>query len=202
MLQFITDRLPGLEEVLRGGCRWVQLRMKYAADEDITATGVCVATLCRRYGAKFIIDDRVDLVKGIGANGVHLGKQDMPVREARAILGEGFIIGATANTLDDIRNAVAGGADYIGLGPFRFTTTKKRLSPILGLEGYSRIMEECRNEDIILPVVAIGGIGSDDIPALMHTGITGVAVSGSILNSPSPEMMTKEILKKINTWKN
>lgn len=86
-----------------------------------------VQELCRQYGATFIIDDRVDLVKEIGADGVHLGKLDMPIKEARKMLGKGFIIGGTANTFADIRQHVADGADYIGCGPFRFTTTKQKI---------------------------------------------------------------------------
>lgn len=201
-LQFITHKLDGLEEVLRGGARWVQLRMKGATDEEYLATARPVLALCHRYGATFIVDDRVEAAATLGADGIHLGKTDMPVSEARRRLGDGFIIGATANTFDDIRSAAAAGADYIGLGPFRFTTTKKNLSPVLGLEGYRDIMIRCRTEGITLPVTAIGGILTDDIPAIMDTGVQGVAVSGLILNSPSPETTTENIITTLDKWKN
>lgn len=201
-LQFITHKLDGLEEALRGGVRWVQLRMKDASDEGYLDVGRQSLALCRRYGATFIVDDRVEAAAELGADGVHLGKNDMPVEEARHRLGSGFIIGATANTFHDIRAAYQAGADYIGLGPFRFTTTKKNLSPVLGLEGYRDIMTRCRTEGITLPVTAIGGILTDDIPAIMGAGVQGVAVSGLILNSPSPEKTTQQIITTLDKWKN
>ena len=197
--QFITHTFNGLEEALKGGCRWVQLRMKDASDEDFSEMAMRFIPVCRKYGATLIFDDRVHLVDRLKADGVHLGKNDMPITEARKILGPGKIIGATANTADDIRAAYKAGADYIGLGPFRFTTTKKNLSPVLGLEGYRRIITECRNEGIVLPIVAIGGIGPDDLNELRHTGVDGVAVSGIILNSKNIKETTEKIIFK---WEN
>ena len=199
MLQFITHTVDGLEEVLRGGCRWVQLRMKDASDSDFKPAAAEAARLCRLYGATFIIDDRVEAVTEVDADGVHLGKNDMPVSHARKILGDKRIIGATANTFDDIVKASEEGADYIGLGPYRFTTTKKGLSPILGIDGYNAIMEQCRRNGINLPVVAIGGILAPDLPLLKCTGVAGVAISGAILNARDKEMTTKELLE---IWKN
>ena len=93
--------------------------------------------------------------------------------------------------------AVAAGADYIGLGPFRFTTTKARLSPVLGLEGYRDIMSRFRRLSQ-LPVVAIGGITPDDIPAIMQTGVTGIALSGTILGADDPVKQTENIIKLLN----
>lgn len=194
MLQFITHTSDRLEDVLRGGCRWVQLRMKDATDEEVLAVGAEVHRLCRKYGATFIVDDRVGLVGPLDADGVHLGKNDMAPSEARKILGA-KIIGATANTMEDVERALAEGADYLGIGPFRFTTTKKNLAPVLGLDGYRRIMAR----KIPVPVVAIGGILLDDLRDLKMTGVTGVAVSGLILNSTNPEETTRQIL---NIWKN
>lgn len=199
-LQFISngdsaeDHLQGIDTVLRGGCRWVQLRMKDAPDDIVAETGRRAAALCRRYNATFIIDDHVELVHTVGAHGVHLGKNDMPVAEARRLVGPLKIIGATANTIDDIRLAAAAGADYIGLGPFRFTTTKKNLSPVLGLDGYSRILRMARDEGIMLPVVAIGGITADDVTAIRRTGVSGIAVSGSILRADNPIEETQKFL--------
>lgn len=199
MLQFITHTDRGLEDVLRGGCRWVQLRIKDVCDAAFADVAVRALPLCRRYGATLIFDDRVELAAILGADGVHLGKKDMPVDEAREILGRSKIIGATANTVEDIKAADGVGADYIGLGPYRFTTTKKGLAPLLGIEGYSGIMAECRACGIMLPVVAIGGIEMADLRGLRSTGVDGVAVSGLILNSQDMEQITKDI---IYTWKN
>lgn len=201
MLQFIThrrgsyDELSGAEAVLAGGCRWIQLRMKDASPEEIAGTGRRLAAMCRCYSATFVVDDHVELVEAIGADGVHLGKNDMPVAEARRILGPDKIIGATANTLDDMFRAVEAGADYIGLGPFRFTTTKEKLSPVLGTDGYRRIMDGFRRHSS-LPVVAIGGITAADLDDIMATGVTGVAVSGALLTADEPAVTTRLFLNK------
>ncbi|MDE6256032.1 MAG: thiamine phosphate synthase, partial [Muribaculaceae bacterium] len=150
MLQFITHSINGRDEIegtiaaIKGGCRWIQLRMKNASDQEIIRTGKEIRKLCDEAGATFILNDRPDLALIVKADGVHLGKEDMSPRKAREILGNDRIIGATANTLDDALKAVAAGADYLGIGPFRFTETKKKLSPVLGLEGLARTMKELR----------------------------------------------------------
>lgn len=202
-LQFIshyTDTLSyldGIRMALQGGCRWVQLRMKDAADEDVMPVAREAQRMCRETGAAFVIDDRVEMVKALHADGVHLGKNDMPISEARRILGDTYIIGGTANTLGDVRRHYADGADYVGCGPFRFTTTKKRLSPILGASGYRSIISGMQEAGIGIPVVAIGGITPEDIPEIMATGVKGIAVSGSILRADDPAAMTRMILDDI-----
>lgn len=203
MLQFIShynerySYLDSIRMALEGGCRWVQLRMKEASEEEIIAIGLKVRKLCNQYQATFIIDDHVELVQAVGADGVHLGKKDMPVAQARAILGNDYIIGGTANTFDDVRMHYEGGANYVGCGPFRFTTTKKGLAPILGIEGYQQIIRQMQEAGIHLPVVAIGGITAADIPAILATGVTDIALSGTILNASDPVNKTKEIISKI-----
>ncbi|MBO7636620.1 MAG: thiamine phosphate synthase, partial [Paludibacteraceae bacterium] len=144
----------------------------------------------------------VELVAEIQADGVHLGKKDMSISEARAILGTDYIIGGTANTFDDVKAHYEAGASYIGCGPFRFTTTKKGLSPILGLEGYREIVQKMKQEGINLPIFAIGGITIDDIPSILQTGVTGIALSGAVLNAENPIEKTKQIIQIINKWKN
>ena len=207
MLQFIThrndryDEISGTRAVLEGGCRWVQLRMKDAPDEEFLRVGREVGRLCRQYGATFLLDDRVHLVTELGADGVHLGKNDMPPSEARQLLPEGKIIGATANTFEDIERAVAEGADYIGLGPFRFTQTKRNLSPILGLEGYRQILTRCRTAGITLPVVAIGGITAADIAGILATGVSGIALSGALLGAQDPSEETRKIVDILKHFK-
>lgn len=199
-LQFIThftdtySYYDSARMALEGGCRWIQLRMKDARPEELEQEALRMQSLCKSYGATFIIDDDVSLVKKIRADGVHLGKNDMPIAEARAILGKGFIIGGTANTFDDVKAHHEAGADYIGCGPFRFTTTKKNLSPVLGLEGYRSIVTQMKKAGIRLPVVAIGGITFEDIPAIMETGVTGIALSGTILRAADPVAETKRIM--------
>ena len=207
-LQFIThytERYTYLDSVriaLEGGCRWIQLRMKEASPEEILPIALEALALCRKYNATFIIDDHVEIAKQIKADGVHLGKLDMPITEARKTLGKDFIIGGTANTFEDVQMLYKDGADYIGCGPFQYTTTKKNLSPVLGLEGYCHIISQMKKTNIHLPIVAIGGITPKDIPSLMETGITGIALSGSILRAERPIDEMKETIKTIHLWKN
>lgn len=200
-VQFIThytETISYLESAriaLEEGCRWIQLRMKDATDEEVEPVAREVQTLCRDFGAYFVLDDRVELVKRLHTDGVHLGKLDMPVDEARAYLGPEFIIGGTANTFDDVQRLHRAGADYIGCGPFRYTTTKKNLAPILGLEGYRNILLQMEEWGINLPVVGIGGIGADDIADLKATGLNGIALSGSILRAQDPVGEMKRIIE-------
>ena len=191
-VQFITHRnerfgyVDGARMALEGGCKWIQLRMKGATDDEVRAAAAVILPLCKQHEAVFVIDDRVALAKELKADGVHLGKNDMPVGEARHVLGENFIIGGTANTFEDIERLHREGADYIGCGPFRFTTTKQNLAPVLGLEGYFTLVNRMRAAGILLPVVAIGGIRFEDIPDIMRTGVRGIAVSGAVLGAPDP----------------
>ena len=208
MIQFIThytekySYLDSVKLALEGGCKWIQLRMKDAAVDEIRPVAVKVQEMCRNYGATFIIDDHVDLVKELGADGVHLGKNDMPIDKARLILGKDFIIGGTANTFDDVRKHYANGANYIGCGPFRFTTTKKGLAPVLGLEGYSNIIRKMRQAGINLPVVAIGGITLEDVPRIMLTGVSGIALSGTVLRSENPVEEVRRVIEAEGNCKN
>lgn len=183
---------------LEGGCRWIQLRMKDACESEIERTALRLIPECRRRGAIFIIDDHVELAIKTGADGVHLGKNDMSVADARRMAGPDFIIGGTANTFEDIQRIAREGADYIGCGPFRFTTTKKNLAPVLGADGYENIISQMRKTGISLPLVAIGGITIGDIPDLMQTGVSGIALSGSILRSDHPVEEMKNVIRILN----
>lgn len=206
MLQFITHRTARYDEIegarlaLEGGCRWVQLRMKDAPQEEFLRTGREVARLCRASGAVFVLDDRAELVAALGADGVHLGRHDMPVAEARRLLGPDKIVGATANAFEDIARAAAAGADYIGLGPFRFTQTKRNLSPVLGIEGYRSILARCREQGIRLPVVAIGGITAADVAQILAAGAAGIALSGALLGADDPAAETRGIMKILKQY--
>lgn len=192
MIQFIThsntryDYVEGARLALEGGCRWIQLRMKDAKEVDFLLAAKQIGAMCKEYGATFILDDHVEWVGITGADGVHLGKNDMPVDEARNQLGANRIIGGTANTFEDVERLWRQGANYIGCGPYRFTTTKKNLSPVLGLDGYRHIISKMKAHDINIPVVAIGGILQPDIKDVMATGVSGIAVSGAILNAENP----------------
>lgn len=207
MLQFITHQtlrfsiVEGAVAALNGGCKWIQLRMKEAPLEEVEKTARQLIPLCKEHEAILVLDDYPQLAADLDVDGVHLGKLDMPVSEARLLIGEKYIIGGTANTFDDIQNLVRQDADYVGLGPFRYTETKKNLSPILGLEGYARIMQQCRDNELKIPVVAIGGITADDIPAIMETGVAGIALSGTILQAEDPEAETRKIIDLLNQYR-
>ena len=199
-IQFITHNtgsigyVEGARMALEGGCKWIQLRMKDASDDEVRKAAAEIQPMCKEKEAVFLLDDRVELAKELHADGVHLGKNDMPIDEARRILGEEYIIGGTANTFEDIQRIAAQGADYIGCGPFRFTTTKKNLAPVLGIEGYRDIIAKMRNAGINIPMVAIGGITPDDIDEILATGVQGIAVSGTVLNADDPVAMMKSLL--------
>ena len=199
-LQFIThqtDRYTYFESALmalEGGCKWIQLRMKEAPYEEVEAVALQLKPLCKEKEAILLLDDHVELAKKLEVDGVHLGKKDMPIDQARQLLGEAFIIGGTANKFEDVVQHYRAGADYLGIGPFRFTTTKKNLSPVLGLEGYAAILSQMKEANIELPVVAIGGITCEDIPAILETGVNGIALSGTILRAEDPAAETRKIL--------
>jgi len=179
-LHYITTSPEHAERACAGGVRWVQLRVKNTPYPQWKQLALDTQAVCRRHGATFILNDNPQLALEIGADGVHLGKEDMPPAEARALLGPKFIIGGTANTFADIEGLVAAGVDYIGLGPFRFTTTKEKLSPIVGLEGYETLLARHRAAGFPTPIIAIGGIGLTDVAPLLAAGLHGVAVSGAI----------------------
>lgn len=206
-VQFIThftDKISYLDSVsiaLEGGCRWIQLRMKNSDYATLLKTAREVRRLCNQYNAVFIIDDNVQAVLDACADGVHLGKNDMPIAEARQVLGNDRIIGGTANTFHDVVAHYESGADYIGCGPFRFTTTKSNLSPILGLDGYSEILRQMRERAISIPLVAIGGITKNDIPEFLEVGVSGVALSGSVLIADNPVNEMHDIIAKCNEYK-
>lgn len=203
MIQFITHSnsrygyVEGARLALEGGCRWIQLRMKDAEEAEFLSAAKQIAAMCKEYGATFLLDDHVEWVEQTGADGVHLGKNDMPVDEARKILGADRIIGGTANTFEDVERLWRQGANYIGCGPYRFTTTKKNLSPVLGLEGYRRIIGLMNEHGINLPVVAIGGILQPDIKDVMATGVSGIAVSGAVLNAENPAEEMKRFVDSL-----
>ena len=204
MLQFIThksDRFSIAEEVkmvIDGGCRWVQLRMKDVSDEEVKSVAEQIIPMCQETDTILVIDDRVELTMDLKVHGVHLGKNDMPAVDAREYLGAGAIVGVTANTAQDIIAYKKVDVDYVGLGPFKYTTTKSNLSPIIGLDGYRDIITEVRNAGVELPIVAIGGITLEDVAELMSTGVNGVAMSGAILSAENPTEYTKRVIEALN----
>lgn len=205
-LQYITHKndkfgyLEGALKAMEGGCRWIQLRMKDTEEEEFMSVAKELRKACTLYNSIFIIDDHVELVDKCGADGVHLGKKDMKPSDARRLLGNEKIIGGTANTIEDIENLIAQEVDYIGAGPFRFTSTKKNLSPTLGIDGYCKITKFKNKINDYTPLVAIGGIESEDIKDIINCGISGIAVSGTILNAENPSVKTKEVIEILKIY--
>ncbi|MBP8192248.1 MAG: thiamine phosphate synthase [Chitinophagales bacterium] len=180
---YLTQDLPDIshqelaEIACKNGIRWIQLRVKNKPFDEWLQIAKEVKQICDQFQTTLIINDNVAISKEVDADGVHLGKNDMSVAEARKILGKDKIIGGTANTIEDIEHLQSAGVDYIGLGPYKFTSTKEKLNPILGLEGYSIIQQF----NSTVPIIAIGGIKLEDVKSLMNTGIHGIAVS-SVIN--------------------
>lgn len=170
------------------GLKFIQLRIKDATDGEVLSVAEKLRPACDRHGALLTVDDRIHLLDTGLFDGVHVGKNDMPVAEARKITGNRFLLGATCNTSDDALKAIADGADYLGIGPFRFTETKKNLAPVLGLEGYRGIPQT-------IPVYAIGGITTSDLLPLKQTGVYGIAISGMLLQSTDAAQTGKKLLE-------
>ena len=198
----------------KGGADWVQLRMKHPLsnsppkeEREIHSTWLKIAQdtkfICKKYGARLIINDHVQIAKEVGADGVHLGKEDMSPKEARKILGNNFIIGGSSNTIDDVKWLMANGVDYIGIGPYRFTSTKEKLNPLLGLDGIKNIIRTIshywRGTGRDIPMIAIGGIKLEDVELLMETGIYGIAVSSGINMQEDKIGMIRKFVSAINT---
>ena len=175
-----AETLLQTDLVLRHGLADViELRMKDVPWETFLATAYETLALCRAYGVPLLINDQVDIALITGADGVHLGQGDMSPVEARRLLGAHALIGLTCNTSADLASACSLPIDYVGIGPFRFTTTKQKLAPILGLEGYRAL----QLHTYPLPAYAIGSVRPDDIPDLYALGLYGVAMSNSLIHA-------------------
>lgn len=183
------------KQVLQHGIKFIQLRMKEASNDEVIEVANYLRYLCDKHCALLTVNDRIDLLQTNLFDGVHLGKNDMPTKEAKKITSNKFLLGATCNTVEDVLQAIKHGADYLGIGPYRFTTTKKNLSPILGLEGYKNIIERLNKEKINIPFYAIGGIDIEDLVPLKQTGVYGVALSGTISNALDKQKTIKTIIK-------
>jgi thiamine-phosphate pyrophosphorylase len=197
-LQYISqgttseEQLNAVQSALDAGCKWIQLRFKNAEEEELILLAEKIKKLCETYQSTFIVNDHAHIVKAVEADGLHVVLTDMSIAEAKGIIGNNKIIGGTANTLEHVLQRVEEGCNYIGLGPFRFTATKEKLSPIVGLQGYEKIMKALYQQDISIPVYAIGGIVVEDVTAIIQTGIYGIAVSGIITNHSNKKLIVEQ----------
>jgi len=192
----IEDQELNIRKALDNGIKWIQVRWKNAPENEFIKLCEISKKLCSDKDTVCIINDHVHIAKNIDADGVHLGLKDTSIEIARHILGKNKIIGGTANTISDVLQRINEPCDYIGLGPLRFTSTKEKLSPILGFEGYEKIIHDLKEKSIEVPkIFAIGGVVLEDIERLQEIGIYGVAVSGQITNQPSIINKFKTVLQ-------
>lgn len=186
------EHLQNIQKACTYGAELVQLRIKNESEESVLKTAHVARAITAHFQTRLIINDYYKIAKEVKADGVHLGKTDEDPAMVREFLGNAFTIGGTANTLEDCQILLKKQVDYIGLGPFSFTTTKKNLSPILPLEEYQKITKEINGK---VPVIAIGGITLDDAPKILKTGVYGLAVSGEITKDFSKIHHFHRILK-------
>ncbi|MDQ8142888.1 thiamine phosphate synthase [Chryseobacterium sp. CFS15] len=192
----IAEQEINIRKALDNGIKWIQVRWKNAPENEFIELCENSKLLCSEYQSVCIINDHAQIAKDIDADGVHLGLKDISIEIARQILGKNKIIGGTANSISDVLQRMNESCDYIGLGPLRFTSTKEQLSPILGFEGYQKIIEGLRSKSLEIPkIFAIGGVVLKDIELLQQIGIYGVAVSGQITNQPSITKEFKTVLQ-------
>ena len=187
LLYVITDRLDEslpqrVSAALKGGATALQLRCKGASAREVLAMGRSLGPLCKEAGVAFIVNDRLDLALACGADGVHLGPEDLPVDEARRLAPASFIVGASAGTPAEAMKLEALGASYLGVGAiFDARASKSDASPPRGLEALREVCASVR-----LPVVAIGGIGRQSAPSCLRVGAAGVAVIREVFSPVSP----------------
>ncbi|MGI4863103.1 MAG: thiamine phosphate synthase [Janthinobacterium lividum] len=183
-LQFISESRHHAKLAIERGIKSIQLRVKNRPYADWKREALATQDLCRRYHATFILNDNPHLAQEIGADGVHLGKQDMPAAEARALLGLGFLIGGTATTFAEVAHLAAAGVDYISLGPFRYTTPPPEPQLVLGFAGYAEVLAQCRTVQLTVPLVGFGGITPAEVAPLLRLGLHGVAIASGIAKPP------------------
>ncbi len=204
-IHFITHAQDSSEQdqclaACKAGVDLVQLRMKHNSKEEILNVAKECREICNEYNTLFIINDHLDIALQTNADGVHLGLKDLNTKEARESAPKNFIIGGTANTIEDIIQHYNNGVDYVGVGPFRHTSTKENLSPIVGVQGYTEMVEKLKDLNIDLPLVAIGGIKTEDVSEIYNTGFDSIAISSLFNNSDNKENLISNLKNSIK-WK-
>lgn len=197
------EHLSNIQGACTAGADWVQLRLKNLDPKTILETAKKAREITGHFQTRLIINDYYKVAKEVNADGVHLGKKDACPKKVKEYLGKFYSVGGTANTIEDCKALLEKKVDYIGLGPFRFTETKKKLSPILGVSGYKALVDELKTDT---PIIAIGGIELEDVEEIINTGVFGIAISGAItknfnnisafntvLNAPSTSEMVYKL---------
>lgn len=194
-LYFITDRrlsrkgvIEDVKAAIRGGARLVQYREKESGTKRMIEEAREIAAICKKAKATFIVNDRVDVALASGADGVHIGPEDMSPEDARRMLGRGKIIGASAGSASDAKRLWREGADYIGLGPVFATGTKKDAGRPIGLGAVKKAKKALR-----VPLVAIGGINRENLPLVLDAGAESVCMISAILEADDVEKAVREV---------
>jgi thiamine-phosphate pyrophosphorylase len=188
-LHVLVDSLGVAEAALEAGAPTLQVRLKTGTDRDHLRLATTIAERCRDAGATCLVNDRADLALAIGADGVHVGAEDMPVAVVRRLLGPAAIVGGTARDPETARALVADGATYLGVGPTFVTRSKRGLPEPIGIEGVRAV---ARAVDV--PVIAISGITPDLVDEVIGAGAHGVAVISAVADSPDPHIATHDLL--------
>lgn len=178
------------EMALDGGADVIQYRQKEGSTRQLIETAVRMRHVCEKKGAAFIVNDRIDVAIAAKADGVHLGQSDFPIPLARELLGKDRIIGGSASTLEEALQCLKDGADYVGFGPVFPTGSKADAGPVSGLEALRAIVER-----IPLPIIAIGGIGPENAPQVIRTGVHGIAVISAVCCQDDPTDATRRLAK-------
>ena len=190
------EHLENIQKACSSGAELVQLRLKNISENKLLKIAKEAREITAHFQTRLIINDDYKIAKEIKADGVHLGKTDICPTIARKHLYTWQMIGGSANTLQDCETLISKEVDYISLGPFRFTTTKAELPNILGLMGYSAIMDVLNTET---PIIGVGGITTDDVKEILETGISGIAVSGAITTDFNSIKLFNQLLNASST---
>ncbi len=187
--------LDKIAQILKCGVKIIQYREKNKPAKEIIKTGMKIRQLCSIYGALFIVNDRIDIAKILDADGVHLGQDDIPINEARKILGNDKIIGISTHKPNDALEAQKAGADYIGVGPVFKTPTKPNATPV-GLEYVKWV-----SKNIKIPFYAIGSIDINNVQKVLSAGANRIAVIRALMNAQNPDIIIKKFMEEINNGK-
>ncbi|HMG44503.1 MAG TPA: thiamine phosphate synthase [Acidimicrobiales bacterium] len=191
-LHVLVDSVSLAEAALEGGAPTLQVRLKLGSDRRRFDTVAAIADRCRAAGATCIVDDRGDFAVAAGADGVHVGDEDLSVAAVRRVVGSHLLVGATARNPESARRLVAAGADYLGVGPSYASGTKPDLPDPLGVEGVREVAAS-----VPVPVIAISGVTAERVPELLAAGAWGVAVIGAVARADDPREATHALVTAV-----
>lgn len=206
-LHFVTvasrDEIPAWEQAKQaceGGARWISIRTTYNSYKELLPIAEKTQDVCKKYGAKFIVNSNIILAKYLKADGIHLHHKDAPVDQARLFLGKNVIVGFSAGNFDEIRLGYGMGADYVSLGPTSFHHNQGLVNPIISVSQFVEIKKRCQFEMIDIPIIARGGLSQDDFELFMELGLDGVAISYNSENNLTVTDRTMSLIKQLENF--